>query len=466
MARYPLFGVNQKGKSTVYSAQRRVNLFAEYKQEGDRSQLAWYGTPGLTIFTNFGDNPVRGLHAVGDRLFAVHGGTFYEIDNVGNRTIRGSIGSTTGRVFMEDNGLQVMVADELNNGYIFTLATNVFTQITDPDFPGARSIAFQGQYFVINKPDTGQFFISALANGLSWDALDFATAESFPDDLVAVFEDHGEIILLGEESLEIWANIGAQDFPFQRISGAVVEWGLAARSSLVKYTNTLAFLAKNRTGEVQAVQLIGYQPTRLSNEEVEYIWSNYGDISNATGLAYISAGHPFYQVNFPTVGKSWLYDGQTGLWSELEYGSLKGRHRANIAVQYNNRTVASDYQNGKVYTLDVDVYTDDGEEIQRELVGRHVFDEDPISIGRLWLDIETGVGLASGQGSDPQAMLTISKDGGRTFGPEKFTDIGEIGKYGTRAIWRRLGRAYDWTIRVRISDPIKVAISGAWVDAL
>lgn len=465
MARYPLFGVNQKGKSPVYSAQRRVNIFAEFKAEGDRSQLAFYGTPGLSVFTNFGDNPIRGIHAVNQKLYVVHRSKFYEVDNAGNAIERGTLLTTSGRVAMEDNGLEVMLADG-PNGYLWNLGTSTFSQISDPDFPGADSIAFQGGFFIVNKPGTGQFNISGSYNGSLWDATEFATAESFPDDLKAVFVDHGEVILFGDESLEMWANVGTADFPYQRISGAVVEWGLAAPSSLVKYADTLAFLAKNRTGEVQAVQLLGYQPQRLSTEEVEYIWSNYGDVSNATGLAYIVAGHPFYQINFPSPGKSWLFDGSTGIWSELEYGNSHARHRSDIGAQFLNRTITGDYQNGKLYTMDIDTYTDAGVEIQRELVGRHVFDEDPISIGRLWLDVETGIGLSLGQGSDPQAMLSISKDGGRTFGPEVWTDIGEIGRYGVRAVWRRLGRACDWTIRIRISDPIKVAISGAWINTL
>ena len=94
-----------------------------------------------------------------------------------------------------------------------------------------------------------------------------------------------------------------------------------------------------------------------------------------------------------------------------------------------------------------------------------MFDEEFITVGRLWVDLDTGVGTATGDGSDPQAMLSISKDGGHTWGRERFRSIGKIGEYAQRAIWRALGRAYEWTFRLRITEPVKVAISGAWIDS-
>lgn len=61
-------------------------------------------------------------------------------------------------------------------------------------------------------------------------------------------------------------------------------------------------------------------------------------------------------------------------------------------------------------------------------------------------------------GVDPQVMLQISRDNGRTFGAEKWTSIGKVGQYGKRAIWRRLGSARDFVFQLTVTDPVKFTI--------
>jgi hypothetical protein len=461
MSRYPLFGTSQTGKSLHVTSQKRLNVFAEINREGERSSMSWYQRPGLTLFGNLGDTPARGMTVVGDNIYAVHRGVLYSINNAGVATAQGTLLTTSGRVGIANNGTEVMIVDG-TYGYIYETVLDTFAQISDGDFPASDTVAFQGGRFIVNKAGTGQFYLSASYDGTAWDATEFATAEGFPDDLVAVFVDQGEVMLFGPFSLEIWANVGAVDFPYARVQGAAVEWGLAARWSIAKFNNTIVWLGQNRMGEVQVVRLSGYVPQPISNPELEFLINGYGTVSDATALAYMSNGHPFYQLNFPSASKSWLFDGQTGLWSELEYGTVGARHRAEIGVQFINKTIVSDYENGRLYQVNGSVLSDNGVDFAKELISRHLFDEEQISIGRVWVDMETGQGNLT---TEPQAMLQISKDGGNTWGPEKWSQIGKEGEYKDRAVWRRLGTAKDWTLRLRISDSIKTPISGAWVDA-
>ena len=81
--------------------------------------------------------------------------------------------------------------------------------------------------------------------------------------------------------------------------------------------------------------------------------------------------------------------------------------------------------------------------------------------GALQVDMEAGVGLVTGQGNDPQAMLRWSDDGGHTWSNYHSRTIGAIGKYATRVIWRRLGIAFQRVYELSISDPVKVVILGA-----
>ena len=128
----PILGPGITGRARAVSAQKRQNLFLEIKPEKDKSNLVAYGTPGLKFFTSVGANPVRGFwwfQAI-NRLFAVAYDQLIEISPDGNVTNRGTLQTTTGRVSMADNGLQLMIVDGVT-GYIF--------QPTTAELPYSRS---------------------------------------------------------------------------------------------------------------------------------------------------------------------------------------------------------------------------------------------------------------------------------------------------------------------------------------
>jgi Phage stabilisation protein len=458
----PLLGLGLQGRSPNVSAQRRLNLYLEFHAEAqDKTSISAHNLPGLALFYDFGDTPVRGMHGVGDNLFAVHRGSFYSINNAGVATSLGTLLSTTGTVGIADNGTQVMIVDG-PRGYIYTIATGAFAQISDADFPGGDTVTFLDGYFIVNKPSSGQFYHSALYNGTSWTALGFATAESNPDNLVRVLAERSLLVLFGEYTTEVWANTGALDFPFSRMQGAAVEWGLAARWSAVKFDDSLCWLARNRLGQVSVVRAVGLDIQRVSTPELDYLFSTYSAVSDATAFGVMLNGHPLYAISFPTASRTWLYDGKTGAWSEWQSYGLT-RHRGETSTSFLNDTMVGDYTNGRIYKLRGDSLTDNGDTIIREIQSPHSFgaDYNNFFMSELRLDVETGVGVATGQGVDPQVMLSLSRDGGHSFSTERWTSAGKIGQYRHRARWRRLGRARDAVLRVRISDPVKVVFLGA-----
>ncbi|MFA6204452.1 MAG: packaged DNA stabilization protein [Gallionella sp.] len=458
-----IFGLGTQSKSSNVTSQQRVNFYLEIAADADKNTVTAYGTPGLVQHASIGASPTRGMYTLGNYIYVVNLSKLWRVDNSGVAVEKGTLLTTTGRVSMADNGSvgdQIIIVDG-TYGYIYTVSTGAFAQIADLDFPGADTVTFNDGYFIVSKPDTGQFYLSGSYNGTTWDALDFATGESNPDNVISVVADHGELIVFGDVSTEFWTNTGSLDFPYSR-SGAAVEWGLAARWSVAKFDNSLIYLAKNRMGEVQVVRLNGYLPDRVSTPDMETIINKYSGISDATGFSYLLNGHPFYQINFTSANESWLYDGLSKEWSQLKSGT--GRHRAEMGTNFLLRTVVSDYENGKLYNLDSDAYTDDGEMIVAELVTKHVFNNlERYSISELQVDLESGVGLASGQGEDPQIMLQVSKDGGHTWGAERWVSMGKLGEYTKRAKWNRLGQSRNWTFKLKISDPVKRVILGAYV---
>lgn len=456
----PLLGLGIQGRSANLSAQRRLNCYLEIEPDGDKTRVSAHGTPGLASFCDLGDTACRGMHAVGDFLYVVHRGTFYEITNAGVATSRGTLVSTSGRVSIADNGVELFISDGTSKGYVYTIATTTLTAVTDADAVISDTVTFLDSYFVVSKSASGQFNFSDGYAGLNWGADSFGNAESNPDKLTAVIAEKGLLGLFGEFTSEVWANVGTSPVPFARVQGGTVEWGLAARWSLAKFDDGVIFLGRNRLGQVSVIR----QGQRVSTPDLDYLINGYSNFADAAGFSYMLNSHPMYQLNFPTVSKSWLYDGKTGAWSELE--SSGGRHRAELSAQHLGAIRVADYSNGKIYTLSPDVYTDNGAEIAREIISGQVYTQEyrKLSMGELKLDVEAGVGLATGQGSDPQIMLQVSRDKGHTYGVERWKSLGKIGEYNARAHWRRLGDTRGTVFKLRCTEPVKLVILGAAVD--
>lgn len=467
MPLYPLFGLSQKGKSPSVTSQRHLNLYAEVTQDADKSGLVFYGTPGLLLQASFGETPVRGMIGIGDFVYVVHRGYLWKLANDGTKTQCGTLATAEGRVSMSYNGTQIGLVDG-GHYYVYTIASNTFAEVTANLIGTPNDITYLDSYFILSfeqaaSPDQ-RYQITDQYDGTTLNALDFASAESNPDPLTRIMGDHGELILAGSATIEFAANTGAQDFPYTSIKSATLEYGLAAPYSLVKFNDSVAGLFKNGMGQLQAMMLRGHALAPLGNDlNFNYLINSYSAPEDATAYSYMLGGHPMYQINFTTDNKSWLFDAITGLWSELEYGVNGGRHRGEIQLSSNGKTLVSDYANGNIYVLDADTYTDNGQPVAREIIGKHVHNNyDRMAVHSLQVDFEPGVGPTDG--SEPQAMLQVSKDNGMTWGTILRTSIGAIGQYKTRAIWRRLGAARDWLFKIRITDPVKVVITGASID--
>lgn len=471
----PLFGVGISNKSVDVTAQSRVNLYVEIQQDEDKTKLALYRMPGSSLFATMGDTPIRGMYSLGNFLYVVHRGTFWEINNAGVKTSRGTLTTTIGKVSIVDNGTQILIVDG-SNGYYYTPGTTVFVQIpqsgTSAGFPNSPiSCTFQASFFIVVAGGTQKFFVSGSYDAATWNALQFAAAETNPDNLLAIISDHGELIPFGDVSAEFWQPSGALDFAFMIEQGAQAEWGIAAQYSLAKLGESVIFLSKNRLGESNVSVLNGHSAFKVSSSELDSIL-NAGVNSDATAISYALDGHLFYQLNLPTLNQSWLYDATSSklanqpVWSQLKSYGLQ-RQRFETQTNYLGRVMFGDYSNGNIYYLDRSVQTDNGNPIYWTLIGKHVGKgEKVIRCSRLYIDVETGTALQTGQGSDPLMMLDISKDDGHTYPIQRTCSLGKVGVFATRCVFRRLGRSGlrgTFTFRLSGSEPIKTVIVGAGI---
>lgn len=464
-----LVGPSNQEKMLPFDAQRSINLYPVVDDsEGGKENAALYGTPGLSAFATIPDSPIRGVFASAKgRAFVVAGVGLYEVTSGATVTLRGTLTSNESICTIAENVTQLAVCDGADL-WILTYSTNVFAKVTDADFPTASSVAFQDQLFIVNKPSTAEVYISAVADGYSWAALDFQTAESSPDNLVRVFSAFGQIWCFGETTTEVWYNSGDTTYPFTRVEGAKIQIGLAAKHSVVEMDNRIFWIGNDKDGKGIVYAAQGYTPVRISTHAIELLLRSATDLSAVRSYTYQEDGHIFYAITGGGMTTSLFYDAATGLWHERAYleadGSLSA-HRAVAHMYIFGKHLVADKTSGVIYEMSNSYYSDNGDEIFRQRTFTHLHDENKRFVVReLQVDFEAGLGLTSGQGSNPVALLETSNDGGKTWSSQYTARIGALGNYKARAVWRRLGQFDLFTARITVTDPIRVAICGAYLS--
>ena len=425
---------------------------------------ALIGTPGLSVFGTAAKVPYRGhvLSADGSRLFAVFNNTFYEISSGGTFTSRGTMTSTSGRCSLSASPLQIMISDGASKGYLFTLATNAFAAIGS----GAPTSDFNDYidtYFVANVKGTFGWQISNPSDGATWDASKITSAEGKPDPIVCLKTMAQKVFTFGSVSIEQYYDSGNALFPFDRISGALIVFGVVAPWSTYQIENEFFFLGQNNEG-TGVFRCDGNACTRISPPWLDFLIKDYSDTASATAFSYTQETHRFYVLTFPTSLVTWVYDVATGLWHQRQtYGS--GRWIADGHVFYQNNHYVFDYASGNVYLMSDSVYTDNGTQIQRIRAGKTIIGEDFERITHDKFDLWLEPGVDNSACAAPKAMLRYSDDGGYTWGNERWQAMQLRGDYAGRCRWARNGQARNRVYEVTITDPVRVAIIAAVINA-
>lgn len=464
-----LVGGTTQQWSLPFDAQDTINFYPVLDDEG-KEVSALYGTPGLTLVSYADPLAGRGsFPAANGRGFFVAGTGLYEINSDFNTTLLGTLSSSTGTVSIAENGLQLAVCDG-QNVYIFTYATGAFVAVSDPDFPGASTIDFIDGYFVISVPGSGKFFISALYDGTSWDALDFSTAESSPDNLGRVKNAIGQLWLLGTLTSEVWTNTGASAFPFERIAGAKMDVGILAPQTALEFDNSLFWVGQDKNGDGIVYRANGFTPQRISTESIERIIQAAPDKANLNAYTYQEGGHAFYVVTGGGMPVTLCYDLATQLWHKRAFLNNTGQYEQHLlhSVMYifGIQLGVSRKPQSAIYQMSSDFYSDAQYPLSSERIFRHISNENQrLQFKQLEIAIEAGVGAVTGESNvlEPQIVLWISRDGGKTWSNGYSASMGRIGQDNRRAVWRRLGTATNITFKIRITDQVKRALIGAYL---
>lgn len=478
MARYPGFcGPSYKSQYRVAGAERCVNWFLKQLDSGAGPRGgALYPTPGTRLLTSLPINSGRGLFSTVGRLFAVSGTVAFEVSSTFDDTAIGAVLKNDNPATMASSGAtgnQLFIVSG-RKGYIFDLVTSVFTQVVDDvDVAG-----YIGGYFVALDIQTGTLKWSDLLDGLTWDALNIQQRVDAGDPWAGMWVGHTEIWLLGTKDGQVWGITGDADQPFAPLTGATLEYGLISAFAIDTLESAPAWLSQNDRGGGIVMRASGYQPQRISTDEIEASIRSYLEAGTAVGVtswSYEEDGHPFFVLSFPNAGATWVYDGVTGAWHERLSLDQNSGYVA-LTYQYHawcfNKHIVLDYRNGNVYEQSLNAYQYHDRPIRRMRQTPHVVS----SLNRIYYQVlrllmMVGVGTQTQNPSptdpqveDPQIVYQYSDDGGNTWGDEFPMSMGKIGEYNKQVEWDSNGSSTDRVDRIICSDPVPAVIIDAYID--
>lgn len=459
-----------------YSAdcQSTVNIIINYNETTQKSYAV--GIPGLKLFIECKDVPRAIYVDVKGYLYIVEGQEFVryqELEDYANnnklyteRRVLGGLETKTGRVSISENGFQICVSDG-ENLYLYIYADDTFKKYEPEGWEGSNSISYNSGYFAFIEPNSQKFYISSLYDGTNINSLDFASAETSPDNLVTSFSGGGLLYLLGTNTIEVVSNTGDADFPFSKSSGGSVAVGCIAPYSVKSINNSMFWIGKDNDGfgMVYANNVGALSPIKISNFAVDAFIQKQKNIEKSTAYVYQENGHNFYCLNFEDGDTTWCFDLDMKMWHERRYLKKSGeetRHIVEEHVIFNNKHIVSDYKSKKVYIQSLE-YTDfDGSPIRKYRRSTQIKADDfnRMNFNEFILDLQVG----SFEIDNAKIYLRYSNDGGYTWSNYLEKSLGNKGQYTKRVRWRRLGNARNRVWELSCSDPVKLVLLDCFIN--
>lgn len=446
-----------------------INCFRENNANDEFRRIA--RAPLFDDFTTIGTGGIRGFCVAAGAVYAVAGNQMYKITTTAIgaavTTLLGNVTGTNGLISMAAIGTdqpQVMAVCN-GSGFIYDDSTGVLSQVTDVDFTPDVSVVSFGQRFYLTKPDSNEFFCSGIyPNGAVFDPLDFASAEVYPDLNVAITATDTTVVVFGETSVQTFQDAGIPvGFPLIPMQGGAYQRGCASALSVVTAENTIFWLADDFTIRM----LRGHSMSKISDLAFDEEVLTYTHPESAFAM-YID--YPYYKcyvITFPTNNVTWCYDVVRGFWHKRASVGYNG-WRVQTACLYRNMTILGDKNEGRLFKMNADSYTEAGNSVIVVIRTPPVFSDDVSSIAsRLELVCDTGVGLIGNVDSlgvtqdqpiAPMITMKISRDGGANWTNYTPRTLGRIGQYVTKVIWRQLGfipRSSEMVFEFHVVDAVQ-----------
>jgi hypothetical protein len=478
---YPGFvSGSYESQSPFADLEKTVNWYPEpLESKSVPWDAALYPCPGFKEYVTVANVNTRALFSMAGRVFAVIGNKVYKLtsSNTATAVTTPTVANDPNPAQIASNGDaggQLLIASG-TNGYLLTISTNTLSTIANLASKCTMAGMIDG-YFLAFDSANSKFYISGLNDGTTWDATQFAQRSIAPDPWKAMVVDGSrQIWLIGEQTGEVWYDAGTSPFPFAPVPGAVFGYGTPAPFSVKLAGSMMCWLSQTSDGAGIVVGATGVTPQRISTYAVETAIASYARssiITDAEAVVYSEAGHTFYCLSFPSANKTWVFDLTTGLWhqrgvwdeAEGDYDVWAPR---NHCYGFGKHLIG-DRTTGKICTMDTSFTTEcDSSTMRRLRIPPPMFRAPGVRrmfVSRMELILESGLGLSSGQGSDPQVMLRSSVNA-KTWSDERLAAAGAVGAYDAQVVWTRLPSSLKmWVPEITVTDPIPWRIMGAEID--
>jgi len=452
----PLGARQEKARSPFVSSQSLVNAYTERLPD---SGWAIYGGPGLDEFAECGDGPIRGVDHFNETVLAVAGDTLYSVDANGNETAIGPIPGYD-PVIIANNGSQAVIQSD-STSYVLESDLTTLSALNDPDFQRSSSVAYLKQTIISTVAGTSRFQTSELADAEAYNALDIATAEAKPDNLLRGIVSGQEWLAMGGRSVEGYYFSGKADGVPLSPTQTYLDYGLAGRMAVCGVDNTIAWLSHL----LDFRTLRDQTPLAIADPAIAAMVQGWTNPETVQLFSFAVSGHEWMAARHDD--GCILYDATTRMWSMRQSHGLDS-WRVSSSVWAYNKNIMGDAVSGKLWALNPNTYAEGSSPLVRQLVSRTIGPGGaPFTLDLVELEVEPGVGLATGQGSDPKAWMQLSRDGGETWGARMERSIGAMGNRNVRVKWQ--GPFGDFlphggVIRFGISDPVRFAATKCWAE--
>lgn len=340
--------------------------------------------------------------------------------------------------------------------------------------------------------------------------LQVASITSHPGTIVACRTLHRRLFLFSQNFTEVWENAGAgTNLPFRRNNSLLMEYGTPALGSISVGFDVMFFLSQDKDGLGSVMMVRGTESIPTSNRALDFALAQYaelGQVADCRGFLVKENGLIFYRMNFTLANHTYVYNvtlsdptqEEGKLWHEEEV--LNGnRHPAQTHAYFNGSNYVGHYALPILYELDSDIFTNDGEVIRRMRITQAMCPPgyQRIRVDRLQIDLlqgnisqlqpvvtpltlltETGFDLLTETGDEllleqgltlynPQDLfvfLSISRDGGQSYGYRLKAPMGAVGERTFRTLWRKLGttrRGQSFVAKFEFFDAVPFIIMGA-----
>lgn len=325
---------------------------------------------------------------------------------------------------------------------------------------------------VINDGKPSQrVYWSAINHPEQWDELDFVSAATRGDPVLAVAVAGSMLWMIGSETFEIWqttSSSGTLYTPIRRVTGVAGGVGTISGKSVATVASSVFFVGGGETGRLHVYQGgANGSISVISTDAMSHEFSGYKTMEDVRGFCWSDDGQSYYAIEFPTADVTWVYNVGQKTWHKRQSTSNTVQRRWKVGTVCGTwgMVVGGSLDDGSLYHVSTRYFDDDGEPIVRRRVAPHLRSNGKLlNHASLELDVECGNALPYGQGSDPQIMLRAIDGAGRMPREPRWKSAGRQGMYRRRVKWYRLGTAVDRCYEICVSDPIRWTIYGATIE--